>query len=115
MIDKSGWDARMTDLDRILRAERQRRGLLVGQKLSIEHYQRMNIARNAKLSAARRSEVASMAACARWYGQYDRQACPACGSVDTHFNGQDRHGKPRLRCRECRKTCYANVSRPRVA
>ena len=71
-----------------------------------DHYLMMNQERNRQLPPSRRSRIASVAACARWYGDYKRTPCPFCESKLTHSNGHDRHGKPRLKCSECGKTWY---------
>ena len=92
---------RMGQLNRIIASMEATRRLI-----ACGHMRRMAAARARKLSAERRSEIASIAASARWYGQYERQACPLCGSLRTHANGHSRHGKPRGRCRECRCTFY---------
>jgi hypothetical protein len=57
------------------------------------------------LTPARRREIASVAGCARWYGDYDRIPCPSCAGVRTHSNG-GRPGKPLARCSDCGRSWY---------
>jgi hypothetical protein len=92
------WLSRLQRISRLHRALRVHRNRVSG-----------NRKRALSLSPTRRREIATKAACARWYGDYERMACPHCKGNRTYANG-GRPGKPLARCGDCRRSWYLAVA-----
>jgi hypothetical protein len=88
------WLSRLQRISRLHHALRVRRNRISG-----------NRKRALSLSQIRLREIATKAACARWYGDYERIPCPHCRGTRTYANG-GRPGKPLARCGDCRRGWY---------